>query len=360
MRKNIFYVLVFLAFVSCKNEQMSLRFVSEYVIKDSLNIKRSVFGGVSGIDFYNNEYYMVVDDAKTPRIYKSEISIAKDTITNIIIKDVIFLNDTSKTFYKENVLDLESIFIQENGNINLVSEGSISQGKNPLVFSVDLTNNTVQEYKMPSYFKATSEAKPKHNGVFEGSCKSFDKKGFWVAMEAPLEVDGEEPTFHKTQSPVRITYFDSTLRGATKQYVYELEKIDKPAKGDVNLNGVTAILEYKKDVFFIVERAYQSGYGSYGNVVRIFKASVEEKSTNTLEIESLKEEKYIPLKKELLFDFTNVQHQLTDRIIDNIEGITFGPVLSNGNQSIILVSDDNFQVYGKQLNQFILLEITNK
>ena len=46
--------------------------------------------------------------------------------------------------------------------------------------------------------------------------------------------------------------------------------------------------------------------------------------------------------------------------IDNIEGITLGPKLSNGNQSLILVADDNFQVYGKQLNQFLLLEIVDK
>ena len=44
-------------------------------------------------------------------------------------------------------------------------------------------------------------------------------------------------------------------------------------------------------------------------------------------------------------------------IVDNIEGITFGPKLPNGNQSLLLVTDDNFQIYGKQLNQFILLEI---
>ncbi|CAM1349195.1 esterase-like activity of phytase family protein [Tenacibaculum crassostreae] len=353
--KKIAFVLLFLGIVSCKKQSVTLRFLNEYTVKDSLLIENTVIGGISGIDYYNNQYYMVVDDAANPRVLVGDISVEKDSIQNITIKNLIKL-DTSSQFAKQNLLDLESIFVDK-GLINLTSEGSIQLEKDPSIFKVDLEGNFVEETSIPDYFKATSKAKPKHNGVFEGSSKSFDNKGFWVAMEAPLEADGEEPTFHKTQSPVRITYFDNASNKATKQFAYQLEKIDKQAKGDVNLNGVTAILEYKKNHFFVIERIYQSGYGSYGNVVRIFNAKIDRNSTNTLEVQSLKEQEYIPLKKELLLDFSIIQDQLTDKIIDNIEGITFGPILSNGNKSLLLVSDDNFQVYGRQLNQFLLLEI---
>jgi len=176
-------------------------------------------------------------------------------------------------------------------------------------------------------------------------------------MEAPLKLDGEEPTFQKTSSPIRITYFDNQIKKATKQYAYQLEHITKPAKGNINVNGVTALLEYKENHFFIIERTYQSGYGSYGNIIRIFEAILDEKATNINDIESLKKTNFIPLKKRLLFDFSAIENQLTQGIIDNIEGITYGPKLSNGNQSLVLVSDDNFQLYGTQLNQFILIEI---
>ena len=200
----------------------------------------------------------------------------------------------------------------------------------------------------------------KHNATFEASSKSYNNKGFWVAMEGVLKSDGVEPTFAETNSPIRITYFDNKTQNAIKQFAYQLEKITKPAKGNINLNGVTAILEYEKNKFFIVERTYQNGYGSYGNIIRIFDAQVQQNSSNILAIDSLINTNYIPLKKQLLFNFEDVKNELTDGIIDNIEGITFGPKLANGNKSLILVSDDNFQVYGKQLNQFILLEITNK
>jgi hypothetical protein len=188
----------------------------------------------------------------------------------------------------------------------------------------------------------------------------MDKKGFWSVLEAPLRKDGEEPTFTKTLSPVRITYFDAASEKATKQFAYQLEGITKPAKGDVNLNGVTAILEYEKNRFFIIERTYQSGYGAYGNIVRIFDAEITSEMTNILDIDALKKTKYTALKKRLLINFEDLKNRVTAGIIDNIEGITFGPILENGNRSLLVVSEDNFQLYGKQLNQFIVLEIATK
>ncbi|MBE7690352.1 esterase-like activity of phytase family protein [Tenacibaculum piscium] len=371
MNKKFLYIsllLIFIIFGSCKTSQkiveetktseIRLKFLNEFIVKDSLNFKNTIIGGISGIDFANNQYYMVVDDAKNPRVLIGDIIIKNDSIKNVNFKNCIQINKNSH-FYKNNILDLESVFVTQN-KLNLVSEGSIRNGKNPTIFTVDTVGNFQEKITIPDYFNANSNAKPKHNGTFESSSKSFDKKGFWVAMEAPLETDGEEPTFHKTQSPIRITYFDNQTKKATKQFAYQLEKIDKPAKGNINLNGVTAILAYKKNTFLIVERSYQSGYGTLGNTIRIFKATINENSTNTLEIQSLKKEKYIPLKKELVFDFKSIQHQLTHEIIDNIEGITLGEKLSNGNNSLILVADDNFQVYGKQLNQFLLLEIQEK
>ena len=158
----------------------------------------------------------------------------------------------------------------------------------------------------------------------------------------------------------KVHYFDKSSQKATKQFAYQLEHITKPAKANINLNGLTAILEYKENHFFIIERTYQSGYGAYGNIVRVFEASIDKETTNILEIDSLKTTKFIPLKKRLLLNFEDVKKHLTEGIIDNIEGITFGPELESGNKTILLISDDNFQIYGKQLNQFILLEISDK
>lgn len=210
---------------------------------------------------------------------------------------------------------------------------------------------------MPNKFLATANPQPIHNKTLEGLSHSYNKKGYWTAFELPLPMDGTEPKYQEANSPVRFTYFDKKSKKATKEYVYQLSPITKPNKGDFNLNGVTDILEFKNNHFLVIERTYQSDYGAYGNTVNIYHAYAGETTTNSIQINSLETTSYIPLKKELIFEFDTIKDKLTEGIVDNIEGITFGPKLNNGNQSLILVSDDNFQLYGKQLNQFILLEI---
>jgi hypothetical protein len=358
--KNIYFLSFFCLFaLGCeKSEKIKLNFLDEYVITDGIQFKNTTIGGLSGIDYANGLYYLVVDDAENPRFLTSKIAIKNDTISRIDFVSVIQLNDTATSFYKENVLDLESVFVdKKTKELNFTSEGFINGAKNPSIFTTDSLGKFLRSFKIPAMFLANSKQQPRHNATFEGSSKSADGKGFWMAMEAPLTADGEAPTMNLKNAPVRITYFEDQTKQATKQFVYPLENITKPAKGTINLNGVTALLEYKKNTFFVVERTYQNGYGPYGNVVRIFKATIDEKSSDVLRQESLRDEKFIFLSKELLFDFEWVTDQLTEGIIDNIEGITLGPKLSNGNESLILVADDNFQSFGKQLNQFILLEI---
>ena len=81
------------------------------------------------------------------------------------------------------------------------------------------------------------------------------------------------------------------------------------------------------------------------------------KATNTLEMENLSKNNYKNAEKRLVFDFKSVKKFLTKETIDNIEGMTFGPDLPNGQKSLILVSDDNFSSFSEQITQFILLEL---
>ncbi|CAM1366684.1 esterase-like activity of phytase family protein [Tenacibaculum xiamenense] len=355
--KYVFLLIIGMCFLGCKKNNIHVRFLDEYVLQDSSIFQKSIVGGLSGIDNYGGNYYFVVDDAREPRVLVGDVIVEDRKISDVTFKKTIFFNDTLNKFYQNEVLDLESVFVNSNGSLNLTSEGSIRKKKRPTVFVTDSLGKFVKEISLPSHLGNINIGKHRHNGVFEGSCKSTDGKGFWVSLEAPLKIDGEEPSYKVKKSSVRITYFDSDKGKATKQYAYELENLEKPRKGDINLNGVTAILEFRKNEFFVVERIYHSGYGSYGNTIRIFRAWADENTTNTINLESLKKVNHIPLKKELLFDFESAKDQLTDGIIDNIEGICFGDVLPNGNKTLLLISDDNFQLYGKQLNQFILMEL---
>ncbi len=354
----LFFILI--NFIGCskkleESKKIELIFLDDYIFPANQFFENTKIGGLSGIDYQDGNYYLVADDSKFPRYYKATIEIDKKLIVQIDFIDMVLFKD--HPYYENQTLDLESIVFDINNQITMVSEGAINKNKNPLLFSTNYNGEFLFDFELPNNFLVSHEPNPIHNKTLEGLSHSFNKDGFWTAFELPIIQDGEEPSYQKANSPIRITYFDKETRKATKEFAYQLDPITKPYVGDYNLNGLTDILEFKPNHFIIIERTYQSGKGTQGNTINLFHTWIEKSSTNTLAIKSLKKSDFIPLKKELVFSFDVVKGQLTEQTIDNIEGITLGPILENGNQSIILISDDNFQLFGKQLNQFLLLEI---
>ena len=355
--KKISILLLNISVLGCKSvdvkthNELELKFLDEFILDENIMIDSTLVGGLSGIDYSDGLYYLVCDDASNPRFYEANIEITNTEISNVTIEKVVRIKDTSK------YLDLESIrYDTEKNCILLTSEGHIKNQKKPLFISINESGKIEDDFIIPSAFYPNSIEKPRHNGTLEGLSLSQGNKGYWIAMELPLEVDGLEPQLTKTTSPVRITYINPLTNESTRQFAYLLDAVAKQPLNNFAVNGLTEILEYEKDNFFVIERSYSSGLGNQGNTIKIFKVDAS-KATNTLKINSLKESAYISATKELLLDFENYRNNLTNNSIDNIEGMTFGPTLSNGNKSLILVSDNNFNRLEKQLNQFILLEI---
>jgi len=355
--KRIIILFCCLLIIGCKSvsvtnfNEIKLNFLDEFVLPADLTFEGDQVGGLSGIDYHNGKCFLVCDDASNPRYYEAKIDINKRKILSINVQKVVRIKPA------EHYLDLESIRFDANTNqILLTSEGYINRKKNPMFFSVNSDGKIDNTFNIPSEFYASSKQKPRHNGTLEGLSNSVDGNGYWIAMELPLEADGPEPKITQTNSPVRITYIDASSKKPEKQFAYNLDLISKPPKGSFAVNGLTEILEYKKDIFLVIERSYSSGLGNQSNTIKIFKAAALN-TNNTLAVNSLLNSNYRPATKELLFDFESVRNQLTDKTIDNIEGISFGPILSNGNKSLLLIADNNFNKLGKQLNQFILMEI---
>ena len=359
MQKTLAIILISIVLSNCKTvkttskKQLQLKFLDEYVAPKDVLVEGTLVGGLSGIDYANGKYYLVCDDASNPRYYQANISINNSKIDTVMFTNVVKIKDSTQ------YLDLEAIRFDKNSyQVVVTSEGSINLQKDPSFFSVGSNGIINQFYKIPGALKALSKQKPRNNGTLEGLTISYDKKGYWIAMELPLEADGPEPKLTETKSPVRITYVDSKTQKPTKQFAYLLDKIAKKPKGNFAVNGLTDLIEYEKDKFIVIERSFSSGLGTLGNTVKLFKIDAA-KATNTLTRNNLKDVNYLVAKKELLFDFESVRGWLTDNIIDNVEGVSLGPTLENGNKTLILVADNNFNKLGLQLNQFVLLEILN-
>lgn len=355
MLKKIVLFCFFLLLMQCKKDsQLKVNFINEFVLADSLFFDGYKVGGISDITFVNDTLFMVVDDAEYPRILKAKINLKNQQLAdvNIVAQTLIKIDST---IINKPYFDIEALFVTKKGDLFVASEGNINLQKPPQVFNLDTIGNVKNTVQLPTYLADITNHY--HNKSFEAMCLSYDQKGFWLATESPLKNDGEPAGFEEKNYPVRISYFDFEAQKFTKQFVFLLDNVKNKSNAKVVINGLTSIIQLTEFQFIIIEREYQSGLGSYGNKVRLYQLTIDNETTNTIELLSLTNTNYKPLKKQLLFDFETIKSQLSEGIVDNLEGITLGPKLVNGNQSLILASDDNFQVYGKQLNQFVLFEL---
>ncbi len=363
MKKLLLFTLAVATLTSCgtskklTSKNIELRYLDDYVLSSDLEVDGTKVGGLSGIDFHEDKYYLVCDHPGNPRFYEAQIKISQNQIDTIFINKLIQL-DRSNGFLKANTLDLESVRIQDSNTILLTSEGAIKANQKPSIFYVNSKGDFIRNFNLPSYFTSTGKQKPRNNGVFEGLTHDYSNEGYWVGMELPLTLDGSKPKLFPTKSPIRITHFNKETGQATDQFVMELEGITKIPWKYFAVNGLTELIEYAPKKFLVLERAFSAGHGSLGNTVRIFEVNAEE-ATNTVEFKNLRKEKYKRATKQLVFDFKSVKKKLT-KGIDNVEGMTFGPLLPNGNRSLILISDNNFNTLGEQLNQVILMEVIFK
>ena len=126
-----------------------------------------------------------------------------------------------------------------------------------------------------------------------------------------------------------------------------LDLFEPKPKNAFAVNGVSAIQYYGKNQLLVVERSYSTG--KQACTIKVYLCDVS-KATNIKNIASLKKEDFILSSKKLILNMDAL-----GIFTDNIEGLTFGPKLANGNPSLIFVSDNNFS--DKQKTQILVFEV---
>jgi hypothetical protein len=170
----------------------------------------------------------------------------------------------------------------------------------------------------------------------EGLTLTPSGKSLWAAMEAPGFNDGAPPT-NEQGALTRVTRFDVDTGTPTAQFAYPLDPVSSGMGGD---NGLSDLVALDDENFLVIER----GYGTFA-VARIYRAVAG--ADNILGWPSLAVASPKTMTKSLVADLStlaDIGH------LDNVEGITLGPKLSDGRQSVVLVADDNFKA--QQVTQF--------
>ena len=112
------------------------------------------------------------------------------------------------------------------------------------------------------------------------------------------------------------------------------------------VTGLVELLSIGGTDFLAMERGYAEEEGESGrrrNTIRIFQMSIDG-ATDISTMDSLRGQGNIrAARKTLLLDFSTIRGLSPElAALDNFEGMAFGPPLSDGSRTLIVVSDDNF------------------
>ncbi|WP_375560494.1 esterase-like activity of phytase family protein [Bernardetia sp. OM2101] len=359
------------------------RFIGEKIIPFEETFgednEKMTVGGISGIDYNKStdSYYLLSDDLFDEngrlRFYTAKLNYTKDSFTTLQINSVSFLKQENTQLYPTKsegmkTADPESIiFSSQSNTLFWSSEGDRERNILPFIAEMDTNGNQIRKLNLPQHFIDTTQNKGwYHNAAIESLTFSTQKEEkIWLLSETSLQQDGEMTKKTEGIFPIRLMCLDRNTSEFEQEFVYLAEPVAKEPipKTAYGLNGVVEILEWKTDKntnskntqFLVLERSYSQGYPKdEGTVVKLFLVDTEN-ATDSKNIESLKNlvpnKDYVPLKKTLVADLSkmNLNH------VDNIEGMSFGKNLENGNKTIIFVSDNNFQAIQK--TQFLIFEI---
>lgn len=227
-------------------------------------------------------------------------------------------------------LDLEGIVVLPDGFI-------VASEVGPRVLEVDRHGRLRRDLALPAHF---AQARP--NKSLESLTMSPDGAYLFTTTEVALTCDGASPTT-KAGTRVRILRMSRTGTDFT-EHAY----VTDPAPHETGDYGVADLAALSPEELLVLERGWTQGAG---NTARIYRTSIADPITSCLGAPELAES--VPTaKKTLLVDLAKLavtalpalptlRQKQDSPLLDNFEGMALGPLLRDGRQTVILVSDDN-------------------
>jgi len=327
----------------------------------SLTVEGTQVGGLSGIDYdqINNRYYSISDDRsdRNPaRFYTLNIDLSSGSLSSsgINFSGVTTLLNQNNQPFATNTIDPEGIGLTSNGTVFVSSEGEVSnlagRLQSPFVNEFALgTGRQLRQLPVPSKFVPVigpadaPTAGIRNNLAFENLTITPDGKFLFTATENALVQDGPLATVN-TGSRSRILKYNLTTGQPEQEFLYLTDPVAVPAVPETgfNTNGLVELLALdNRGTFLALERSFSAGAPGTGNTIKLYEVRLNGasdisgiNSLNAININTVR-----PVEKRLVLTFDSLGLPTG---LDNVEGMTLGPVLPNGQQSLVLVSDNNF------------------
>jgi hypothetical protein len=274
------------------------------------------------------------------------------------IESVTPLRDAEGNLFPRGSLDPEGMALSPRNTLFISSEGDVRQSTPPFIGEFDRqSGQLISTLRVPERFLPDDPDNPtrgvQNNLSFEALTVAGAPSGggmiepfrLFAATESALVQDyNDDPSLPLN---ARFLHYligdDQASLIAEHRYPLELEPT-----GAV-VNGLTSLLAIDAGGHFL---ALERSFGLRGMRVKLFQLATGG-ATDTSSILSLRGDvsDIAPIRKQLILDFAD-----TPLAVDNLEGMTLGPRLPDGSQSLLLVSDNNFE--GDRATQLILLRLT--
>ncbi|MBD1923982.1 esterase-like activity of phytase family protein [Microcoleus sp. FACHB-831] len=356
---------------------ISLEFLGEYQMPKA-EYKDTPVGGLSGLtyDRQRNLFYAVSDDHSElapARFYTLKLILntpveEKPSIQKVEVQDVTYLGDENGNTIPEGTVDTEAIALSPQQSVFISSEGIASKSIPPFVNEFDLkTGKLRQSLPIPKRYIPDAPGENQRLGIqnnFAFESLTLNPTGTIPAKGEPFRLfAATESALVQDKDPVTTPTKDSPKQQGAKcrllhyllsdgppvlisEHVYQLE----PRPSGSVYHGLTELLALDQGGHFL---SLERSFGLLGFNARIFQAATGG-ATDTSSIASLKGNisSIQPVKKKLLLDLNQLGIAL-----DNLEGMTLGPRLPDGSQSLLVVSDNNFDE--NQVTQFLLFRLNS-
>lgn len=327
-----------------------LRFIGEQRLAHKQPFRDTLVGGLSGIDYdpRTGAWVMISDDRSDfgpARWYSARLRYDAEGFAGAELTGMTPLLRPDGTPYPSRLLggrvpDPESIRVDPmDGTLWYASEGDRLLGLDPVARRVARDGRLLAQLPtLPMFQTHLFGGKGARNNLsFEGLAFAPDGQSLWVSMEGPLFQDGEPPT-PESGALARFTQYDRAGK-LLRQVAYPVDAIPaRPGRGKHADNGVSEILALDATRLLVLERAaVQADDGRFSNDIRLYEADVA-RATDVAGLESLAGATLQPTPKRLVLNLNTLGLPR----LDNIEGIAWGPKLANGHDTLVLLSDDNF------------------
>jgi hypothetical protein len=365
----------------------TLSYLGQQIVPTSASFRGVPVGGLSSIDYVSatGRYLAISDDRSDrgpARFYELALDLSKFRRSanpgeaGVSWVNMTTIQDLNGQPFERNQVDPESLRLDSKRNlIYWGNEGQRVAGamQNPTLRRMHPDGRPAGEFAVPSYYfpvgsaggLAAGDMGVYNNLAFESIAITPDNKTVWTMVENGLAQDSL-PTAVGRGSRARMLAFDLDTGKPGPEYIYEIGPVPFPParEGDFATNGVPDMMALSDHEFIVIERAYAVGAVTPGvaahtkrptsNTIKLYRIDTRG-ATDVFGWPTIRGKEVVPVKRTLLLDLSSLRNDDGSVLaLDNIEGITFGPMFE-GKRTLILVSDNNFNP--AQFTQFLALTI---